>query len=359
MFSSEKPIGLNGIKAAFKGTTVKKDQIQDAIERLMTEYAGGKRGVSLETVGGGFQLRTKVDNARFLRNMGKTKSFRLSGPSLETLAIIAYKQPLTKSDIDHIRGVESGHLVRALMDRGLVAFAGKSDAPGKPMTYTTTKKFLEIFGLRNLRELPSLNEIDELIPEGIDEQSGEKMTLDQVSEKLGENAITTYSEGEEELQEIASELSEISSTTDFFEQEKVRQREKRDRERAEDIRQAITFGDEVNDADRKWLAKWEANQAAIAQGIAQPSGETQDAAAEPTLPVEETATEALAEVVLVETPVSEENVAGEATEITNEVVTAPAEIDSRDPAQKIADHIAQSSQALSLFDSPRDPELND
>ncbi len=268
LFVSDRPVGLAAIRSAFKGTTAKKDQILDAIERLTTEYAGGRRGISLETVAGGYQLRTKIDNGKYLRSMGKTKSFKLSGPSLETLAIIAYKQPLTKAEVDHIRGVESGHLVRALMDRGLVSFDGKSEAPGKPMQYGTTKKFLEIFGLRNPKELPSLSEIDELIPQGIDEAEGEKLQINQLAEKLGDSAISNYSIGEEELLEISDELTKISSSTDFFEEEKRRQREKRDRERAEDIKQALTFGEEVAQTDVKWLQKYEANQAAAAVSAA-------------------------------------------------------------------------------------------
>ncbi|OQW50859.1 MAG: hypothetical protein A4S09_11070 [Proteobacteria bacterium SG_bin7] len=260
LFISDRPVGLAAIRSAFKGTDVKKDKILSAIERLTTEYAGGRRGICLEQIGGGYQLRNKIDNTKFLRNMGKTKTFKLTGPSLETLSIIAYKQPLTKAEVDHIRGVESGHLVRALMDRGLIAFAGKSEAPGKPMTYGTTKKFLEIFSLRNAKELPSLSEIDELIPQGIDSQEGEKLQINQLAEKLGDSAISNYSVGEEELLEISDELTKITSSTDFFEEEKRRQREKRDRERYEDIKQALAFGEDVSEADVKWLKKYEAAQ---------------------------------------------------------------------------------------------------
>lgn len=257
LFISDRPLGLAAIRAAFKGTTVKKEMIHSAIEKLRTEYAGGRRGISLEEVGAGYQLRTKIDNTKYLRNMGKTKNFKLTGPSLETLAIVAYKQPLTKSEIDHIRGVDSGHLVRALMDKGLVTFAGKSEGPGKPMLYGTTKKFLEIFGLRNTKELPSLSEIDELIPQGINESEGETLKLNELAEKLGDSQVANYSIGESELSEITDELTQISTSSDFFEEEKKRQREKRDRERAEDIRQALAFGEEVNEADVKWLNKYE------------------------------------------------------------------------------------------------------
>lgn len=257
LFVSQKPIGLLTIKQAFKGAGVKKEQVKESLERLSVKYASGNCGVALEQVAGGYQLRTKLDNTRYLRNMGKTKSFRLTGPSLETLAIIAYREPLTKFEIDQIRGVESGHLVRALMEKGLVMFAGKSDVAGKPMQYATTKKFLEIFGLRNLKELPSLSEIDDLIPEGITEAEGDKLTLDQVTEKLGNAIDNEYSKGEEQLQDIVSELETISTSTEFFETEKNRQREKRDRERAEDIRESVALGQPTDPKDIKWLEKYE------------------------------------------------------------------------------------------------------
>ena len=138
------------------------------------------------------------------------------------------------------------------------------------MQYATTKKFLEIFGLRNLKELPSLSEIDELIPEGITEDEGDKLTLDQVSEQLGDAIDGEYSKGEEQLLEIVSELETISTSTDFFEEEKRRQREKRDRERAEDIRESVALGQPTDPKDIKWLEKYElaakSNEAVIDNG---------------------------------------------------------------------------------------------
>jgi len=106
--------------------------------------AGERRGVTLEEVGTGFQLRTKVDHLQFIRQSVKARPFKLSGPALEVLSIVAYKQPVTKAQIDEIRGVESGHLLRALMEKNLVLFGEKSELPGKPMFYETSRKFLEV-----------------------------------------------------------------------------------------------------------------------------------------------------------------------------------------------------------------------
>ena len=269
LFATDRPQSLALLRQAFKGTTVKSKDIKRALEELMVEYAGGKRGITLEEVSGGYQLRTKVDNVEFLKRMVKGKTFKLSGPALEVLAITAYKQPCVKAQIDEIRGVESGHLLRGLMERGLVRFAGKSDLPGKPMFYETTKKFLEIFGLRNIKELPSLSEIDDLIPEGIGEVEEEKTTLDQITVQMAKEAGVTYSEGEEELAKISDQLENISTSSEFFEEEKRREKAKREADRAQMIQEALWIGEEVSERDKNWLERYEAQLAAEAEALAQ------------------------------------------------------------------------------------------
>ena len=258
LFVSDKPISLATIKQLFVGTNVKTDKIKSAIEKLQIEYASAYRGVSLEEVAGGYQIRTKLDNLTYLKRLNKQRSFKLSGPALEVLAIVAYKQPLIKNEVDQIRGVESGHLMRALLDRKLIRFAGKSELPGKPMLYETTRSFLEIFGLRNIKELPSLSEIDELIPEGIGaETEEEKQSLSDVTQQLGREQGSSYSESEEELTMISDQLSQINPNTEFFEEEKRREKEKREAQKAQDIREAIAFGELVEKANLRWLEKYE------------------------------------------------------------------------------------------------------
>lgn len=257
LFASDRPVSLAAIKMVFKGTNVRTDKIKKALDRLASELAENSRGVSLEEAPGGYQLRTKIDNMKFISRTLKARSFRLSGPALEVMAIVAYKQPIIKSEIDQIRGVESGHLLRALMEKGLVTFGDKSELPGKPMTYETTKKFLEIFSLRNLKELPTLSQIDELLPEGITEEEEAKPTLATITESMAEQTVSTYSQGEEELTKITDELSVISVSSDFFEQEKQRQKEKREEEKAQGIREAILVGEVVSNRDRNWLARYD------------------------------------------------------------------------------------------------------
>lgn len=258
LFASDRPVSVEVIKSVFKGTNIKTKDIRRALEELAVNYAEMKSGVMLEEIGGGYQLRTKLDNVEYMRKHVKGRSFKLSGPALEVLSIVAYKQPAIKAQVDEIRGVESGHLMRALMDRSLIRFAGKSELPGKPMYYETTRKFLEIFGLRNIQELPSLGEIDELIPDGIGDIVEEKKNLSDLTGELSLAAATTYSDGENELLKITDQLSTIQTSSDFFEKEKVRQKRKRDEERAQDIRESMMLGSEVSPADAKWIKKYEA-----------------------------------------------------------------------------------------------------
>lgn len=264
LFATDKPVSIATMKVLFKGSNIRTKDIQRALDGLASSYAAADRGVSVEEIHGGFQLRTKVDNTEYLKRLAKVRPFRLSGPALEVLAIAAYKQPITKTEVDQIRGVESGHLMRALMERGMVGFGEKSDLPGRPMTYVTTRKFLETFGLRNIKELPTLAEIDQLLPEGIGEEE-EKETLASVTDAMSKHIGSSYSEGEEELGDISESLKAIDTTSEFFEQEKVRQRVERDREKAQDLRDKITFGDEVEDKDRRWLSRYEAKQQQMAQ----------------------------------------------------------------------------------------------
>lgn len=271
LFSTDKPLSMATFKALFKGSNIRTKDIQRALDQLASSYAAPDKGVTLEEIHGGFQLRTKVDNTEYLKRLAKVRPFRLSGPALEVLAITAYKQPITKTEVDQIRGVESGHLMRALMERGMVSFGEKSDLPGRPMTYVTTRKFLETFGLRNLKELPTLAEIDDLLPEGIGGEE-EKETLSDLTSSLSTEVVSSYSVAEDELQDISESLKVIDTTSEFFEQEKIRQRVERDRERAQDIRERLTVGEDVEEKDRRWLSRYEAKQEQMAQ--AAQAGET-------------------------------------------------------------------------------------
>jgi segregation and condensation protein B len=258
LFASDRPISLEIVKQAFKGTSIKTADIKKGLDELAVQLAESHRGVSLDEVAGGYHLRTKLDNVDFLRrSVKKQQVFRLSGPALEVLSIVAYKQPVIKAEIDQIRGVESGHLMRALMDRGLIRFGARTELPGKPMSYETAKKFLELFGLRNLKELPSTAEMDQLIPEGIGETPVEEKQLSDLTGDLSLQIGSTYSDAEEELTKISSEIGGIETMTTFFEDEARRKKEEADHDRAQDIRDRLVLGENVESKDARWLEKHE------------------------------------------------------------------------------------------------------
>ncbi|MBI2375214.1 MAG: SMC-Scp complex subunit ScpB [Deltaproteobacteria bacterium] len=142
------------------------NEIRAAIDRLISIYAERSRpfgrGIRVEEVAGGIQLRTPPENSAFLQRLLSARPQRLTRAALETLAIIAYRQPITKPDVEAIRGVDIGAVLRALLDRELVRIVGKKEEVGRPILYATTPKFLELFGLRSLGALPSLREYHEL-----------------------------------------------------------------------------------------------------------------------------------------------------------------------------------------------------
>lgn len=354
LFASDRPVSLASLKLLFKGTNIRGDKIRRALDQLAVEYAGGRRGVTLEEVPGGYQLRTKIDNMEFLKRTLKARQFKLSGPALEVLSIVAYKQPVVKMEVDEIRGVESGHLLRALMEKNLVCFEGKSELPGRPMQYGTTRKFLEIFGLRSIKELPTLSQIDELLPEGIDEQQAEeKPTLASITDSMSETFAGSYSQGEDELMKIEEQLGDIATTTNFFEEEKRRQAEKRDQERAQNIRDALAFGEPVSTRDANWLKKYDEALAAGTTLVAIAA----EKKAQFMKPTTQTVDEAIDDAISLEA-------AEEASEETSEQLAEESMEEAlsalEDTAQSDSDSDSESSddleQALASFDSDEDLE---
>ena len=126
---------------------------------MLTEQ---RRAFEIWEVAGGYQLRSLPEFAPYLRQIQTTRPLRLSPASLETLAVIAYRQPVTRAEIEHIRGVDAGAVLRGLLDRQLVRIAGHREVPGRPIVYATSRRFLEVFGLAKLGDLPALRAIDAL-----------------------------------------------------------------------------------------------------------------------------------------------------------------------------------------------------
>jgi segregation and condensation protein B len=144
-------------------------EVREDIEALNESYTAEGRGFRIEEVGGGYQFRTLPDLAEFVQQLEPVPPLRMSRAGLETLAIIAYKQPVTRAEIEHVRGVDAGPLLRGLLERRLVRIAGHREVPGRPILYATTPRFLEVFGLAGLSDLPTLREIEELLRDRLPE----------------------------------------------------------------------------------------------------------------------------------------------------------------------------------------------
>ncbi|GBC61965.1 SMC-Scp complex subunit ScpB [Desulfonema ishimotonii] len=145
------------------------DVVREILHELGREYEKRKGGFYLKEIAGGYQLRSRPEHREWIRRMLQSKPARLSKAAMETLAIIAYKQPIIRTDIEHIRGVDCGGVLRMMMERKLIRVMGRKEIPGRPMIYGTTREFLEIFNLKDLKDLPSLKEIESL-SEGLSRQ---------------------------------------------------------------------------------------------------------------------------------------------------------------------------------------------
>jgi segregation and condensation protein B len=160
LFVSDGPIPVDRIKKVLEIPDAK--EIKNALRELAEEYELRKGGFILREVAGGFQIRTRPEYAVWIKKLVHPGSQRLSNAALETLAIIAYKQPIIRSDIEFIRGVDCGGILRMLMEKKLIRVLGKKEIPGRPLIYATTKQFLEIFDLKDLKDLPTPKEIQAL-----------------------------------------------------------------------------------------------------------------------------------------------------------------------------------------------------
>lgn len=160
IFASEAPLTVERVAEIMPDT--EKKEIMALLEKLVREYEERGGGFCLMEVAGGFQFRTRQDLAPWIRKLKTARSAMLSPAALETLAVVAYRQPLVKSEIDRIRGVDASGALKGLLEKKLVRIVGRKDVPGKPIIYGTTKKFLEVFNLRDLSELPTLRELKDL-----------------------------------------------------------------------------------------------------------------------------------------------------------------------------------------------------
>ncbi len=160
LFVSEEPLSVQQLKTILEDA--EPTDIRAALQDLIQEYDCRGGGFGLKQVAGGYQFRTNSDYSAWVKKLLKPSPARLSRAALETLAIIAYKQPIIRSDVEHIRGVDCGSVLRMLLEKKLIRVLGRKDIPGRPMIYGTTRQFLEVFNLKDLRDLPSPKEIESL-----------------------------------------------------------------------------------------------------------------------------------------------------------------------------------------------------
>ncbi|MBF0386015.1 MAG: SMC-Scp complex subunit ScpB [Candidatus Omnitrophica bacterium] len=197
LFVSEKPVTIDQIKKVLE--TVSPSEIKDIINLLNNDYEKKQGGVGIVEIAGGYQMLSNPKYVSYLRAFFKTKhKEKLSKPALETLAIIAYKQPVTRSEIEIIRGVDSDGVVAHLVEKELIKISGRKDVPGRPFVFGTTKLFLEYFGLRALEDLPKLEEFPDFVsrqeaniiqPEEEIKTNGQALT-EEVAEQLPIEAAT-------------------------------------------------------------------------------------------------------------------------------------------------------------------------
>jgi segregation and condensation protein B len=176
IYAAETPITADQITQLVKESVVAggatddaevKSRVRAALEELMADYGNHEHGIEIRQVAGGYRMSTKPEQHEMVRSFAKSLKppIRLSLPALETLAVIAYKQPATVPEISEIRGVDSGGVIATLLDRKLITTAGRKQVIGRPILYKTTKEFLMRFGLKDVNELPSMEEFEKLVAE--------------------------------------------------------------------------------------------------------------------------------------------------------------------------------------------------
>jgi segregation and condensation protein B len=178
LFVADGPQTLQRFVEVFDG--VDKETIQAVLQELQGEYDAQRRGVRLVEVAGGFQLRTAKNNADWVKKFLGGRPARMGKATLETLAIVAYRQPITRAEIEAIRGVDVDGVIATLLERSLIRAVARKDVPGRPFLYGTTPEFLQLFNLKDLTHLPTLKEMDEI---SLPEIPGDVISLDQLEEK--------------------------------------------------------------------------------------------------------------------------------------------------------------------------------
>jgi segregation and condensation protein B len=178
LFVADGPLTIQRLREVLEGAS--QEEIRSALEELRDDLESQHRGIRLAEVAGGYQLRTATAYADSIKKFLGGRPARMSRATLETLAIIAYKQPITKAEIEAIRGVDVDGIVTALLERGLIRAVARKDVPGRPFLYGTTAEFLQLFNLKDLSHLPTLKEMEEIT---LAEIPGEEIPVENLEER--------------------------------------------------------------------------------------------------------------------------------------------------------------------------------
>jgi segregation and condensation protein B len=238
IYAAETPISLDQILFLVKDSMLAetpgielaelKSRLRATLEDLIADYSGANHGIEIRQVAGGYRMSTKPDQHDVVRAFAKSLKppFRLSLPALETLAVVAYKQPVTVPEISEIRGVDSGGVIATLLDRKLITTAGRKAVIGRPILYKTSKEFLLRFGLKDVHELPSMEEFEKLLAESFQSDLipgeaalGETMDSTSMSGSAEESSGENSSEGDTLEGEGAEAIAESAELADPAESE--------------------------------------------------------------------------------------------------------------------------------------------
>jgi segregation and condensation protein B len=213
IYAAETPITVEQMSQLVKETVIAegaadeadmKSRVRSCLEQLVEDYGAPDHGIEIRQVAGGYRMSTKPEQHEVVRAFAKSLKppIRLSLPALETLAVIAYKQPVTVPEINDIRGVDSGGVIGTLLDRKLITTSGRKQVIGRPILYKTTKEFLMRFGLKDVNELPSMEEFEKLVAESF---QAELIPADSAASEIAEAAESSETRATEPSSEGLSE----------------------------------------------------------------------------------------------------------------------------------------------------------
>jgi len=202
LFAADRPLTVKAIRKILREPSTR--QVQLALKQIDKESDG--RGIGLAQIAGGYRLRTNPSNAHWVQRMLASRPAKLSRAQLETLAVVAYRQPITKAEVDAVRGVDCTAVLKVLLERDVVQIVGRKEEPGRPILYGTTVRFLEFFNLRSLRDMPDLRDIEELTEESratLRNRFGDEVA-ESIEEAMGQEVIE-FQDGGPSLEDATEE----------------------------------------------------------------------------------------------------------------------------------------------------------